>query len=265
MTILKDKLVCSGIEVEVLTLGEGEPLLFLHGGLGPDVPNNDYLYALAKHYRVIAPYHPGFGHLPRVDKVGEVADLAYLYLDMIEQLGISQGILVGASFGGWIAAEMMVRKPDAMSRLVLVSPLGIKVRGREDRDIEDFFSITYQEFCGIAYADPKSGVYNIGELSDDNLATYFRAQESLAAYGWRPYMHNPNLKHWLHRIVVPTLLVSGEADRFVFDGYHHAYANALPKATHQRVAGAGHFPHMEKTEQFVSLLNQAFNRETIAS
>lgn len=264
MDVKSQTLTCSGAELEVLTLGSGEPLLYLHGGLGPDVPNLDHLKQLAKYYKVIAPRHPGFGHLARNSKYREISDLAYLYLDLIDHLGISDGTLMGASVGGWIALEMMVRKPDAMARLVLSAPVGIKVRGREDRDIADIFAMSEDEFHALAYANPARAKRDIGALNDADLSAYYRAQESLAAFTWQPYMHNPQLKHWLHRVTAPTLLISGDSDRFVFDGYHDAFAQALPQATHQRIADAGHFPHVEQAETFIKIVKETFSGETIA-
>ena len=34
-------------------------------------------------------------------------------------------------------------------------------------------------------------------------------------FGWKPYMHNPRLKRWLHRIDIPTHLIWGEQDGIV--------------------------------------------------
>jgi pimeloyl-ACP methyl ester carboxylesterase len=50
-------------------------------------------------------------------------------------LGLKDAVLVGACFGGWIAAEMMVRSTTRFSNLVLVDPLGIKISGREERTL----------------------------------------------------------------------------------------------------------------------------------
>ncbi len=259
MEFKRNILNCSGLDLEVVMLGEGEPLLYLNSGLGPDISNFEHLRALARNFRVIAPLHPGFGHLDRPSHFREVSDLAYLYLTLIDGLGISHGTLVGASFGGWVAAEMLVRKPDAMAHLVLSAPLGIKVRGREDRDIADFFAMTEAEFHQLAFAQPSRAKRDIGLLDDNELTAHFRSQESLAAYGWKPYMHNPQLKQWLDRIELPTLLVSGEADRFVFDGYHAAYAKALPNAKHVCMADAGHLPHFEQAEAFSQLVVETFS------
>ena len=180
----------------------------------------------------------------------EVDDLAYLYLDLAEQLGLDGAVLVGASFGGWIAAEMLVRNTRAFSHLILSAPLGIKVRSREDRDIADFFAMTDDEFCEMAYADPGKGRKDLHKLDDQELTSHFRSRETLAFYGWRPYMHNPQLRRWLHRITVPTLLITGAQDRFVFDGYYQAYQASVPRATLVTMEQAGHFPHVEQPEQF---------------
>ena len=66
-------------------------------------------------------------------------------------------MLVGACFGGWIAAEMAVRDTSRFAGLVLSAPLGIKVGGVLDRDIADMHSIPRAEFLRLAWADPAKG------------------------------------------------------------------------------------------------------------
>src|ERR1700761_876399 len=116
--------------------GNGRPLLFLHPGEGL-FPDRDWFARLAKTHRVIAPSHPGFGGSPLPDWMGTVDDLAYFYLDLAEQLDLKGALLVGSSFGGWIAAEIAVRNTSRFAGLVLSAPLGIKVGGVLDRDIVD--------------------------------------------------------------------------------------------------------------------------------
>jgi pimeloyl-ACP methyl ester carboxylesterase len=65
----------------MLVLGSGKPLLFLHG----DVPSDAFISELARGFRVIAPFHPGFGSKDRPKNIRDVSDLAYLYLDLIEE------------------------------------------------------------------------------------------------------------------------------------------------------------------------------------
>ena len=98
----------AGTSLELLERGAGRPLLFLHAGEGL-MPDRPWLDLLARHYRVIAPSHPGWGNSSFIDGTGSVDDLAYLYLDLAAELGLEDAFLVGACFGGWIATEMMVR------------------------------------------------------------------------------------------------------------------------------------------------------------
>jgi hypothetical protein len=110
-------------------------------------------------------------------------------------------------FGGWVAAEMMVRSTARFSRLVLVDPLGIKISGREERDIADMHALPRAEYLKLAWADPAKGDLDFTNLPESELAGIVRGREAFALYGWKPYMHNPRLKRWLHRIDLPTLLL----------------------------------------------------------
>src|SRR5262249_29169984 len=130
----------AGISLELVERGQGRPLLFLHAGEGL-APERPWLELLSRKYGVIAPWHPGWGNSPLIDGSGSVDDLAYLYLDLAASLELDNAVLVGACFGGWVAAEMMVRSSSRFAHLVLVDPLGIKVRGRDERDIADMHAL----------------------------------------------------------------------------------------------------------------------------
>ena len=87
-----------GTRVEIMDLGSGRPMLFLNAGIGID-PGTAALGQLAKHLRVIAPSHPGFGGSERPPWMTTVDDLSYFYLDLLDQLDLNEVVLVGVSFG----------------------------------------------------------------------------------------------------------------------------------------------------------------------
>src|SRR6266850_7256907 len=155
----------AGTTLELVERGQGRPLLFLHAGEGL-APERWWLELLSRRYRVIAPWHPGYGNSPLIDGTGSVDDLAYLYLDLAAERKLENAILVGACLGGWIAAEMMVRSTARFSCLVLVAPLGIKLRGREERDIADMHGIERAEYLRLAWADPATGEVDYTALPD---------------------------------------------------------------------------------------------------
>jgi pimeloyl-ACP methyl ester carboxylesterase len=243
----------AGTPLEIEERGDGRPLLFLHAGEGL-APERPWLELLARKYRVIAPFHPGYGNSSLIDGAGSVDDLAYLYLDLAAALGLDEAVLVGACLGGWVAAEMMVRSTARFSRLVLVDPLGIKVSGRDQRDIVDMHAVTQAEYLKLAWADPAKGTVDFTALPESEIAAVARGREAFALYGWKPYMHNPRLRRWLHRIDRPTLLLWGAADRIVTPACRDGWHQAIPGSRVEMIPGAGHFPHWEQPEAFVGKL-----------
>jgi pimeloyl-ACP methyl ester carboxylesterase len=240
-----------GVRLEMVERGRGRPILWLHGEEGL-APRATVLEGLGAHGHVLAPSHPGFGHSPDADEIDTVDDLSYLYLDLLAARDLRDVVVVGASLGGWIAAEMAVKCADGLAGLVLVAPLGIKVGDRETRDIPDIFALHPDEVRRLTYRDPARAAVDTTALSDDELTVMARNREATAQYAWEPYFHNPKLRRRLHRIGVPTLLLWGADDRFVTAEYYGAaYSAAIPGARLETIEGAGHFPHLEQPAALV--------------
>src|ERR1700761_7423837 len=126
-----ERIEVAGIALDTMIAGDGPPLLFLHGG-DYVAQNRPFLDGLARRFRVIAPRHPGFGATARPQWMRTVGDIAYLYLDLIDRLALEKPLLVGSSFGGWLALEMAVRAPAQLGGLVLIDTLGLKFGGRDE-------------------------------------------------------------------------------------------------------------------------------------
>src|SRR3989454_8931008 len=105
MTVARRELSVRGTPIHLLTAGAGSPLLFLHGagGAGRWLPFQE---RLATTFTVYAPSHPGHGGSPDAPWIEHISDLAFHYLDLLDALGLDRVRLVGASFGGWIGAEL---------------------------------------------------------------------------------------------------------------------------------------------------------------
>lgn len=244
--------------LDIRRSGAGPTALVLHGaeGIEADAP---FVDALARRFTVVAPSHPGFGISARPDWCDSVEDLAYLYLQWIDRLGPDQVVLVGLQFGGWIAAEMAVRDCSRLARLVLVDSVGIKVGGREDRDIADVFAMSRNELDSRHYADPTVGPGDLRIADSEEVLHIARNEEALALYGWEPYLHNPRLRRWLPRIQVPTLVAWGALDGIVTPDYGKAFADSIPEARFELVEGAGHRAQIERPELIANLIaNHSF-------
>lgn len=245
-SIQQSSLKLGDINVEIAESGSGRPVVFLHSGDG--LANCDpFIERLASSCRVIAPSHPGFGHTDMPPQYHAIDDLAYFYLDLFAQMKLKDAILVGASFGGWVAAEIAIRSCAHISRLVLVDAVGIRNSKDETAvDIQDVFTLHPDEAARRAYVEPAKWKKGPDACTDDELFVIARNRESLALFGWSPYMYNPLLKRWLHRIGVPTLVLWGEQDGIVSPDYGRAYADAIPGARFELIKGASHHPQVEQ-------------------
>jgi pimeloyl-ACP methyl ester carboxylesterase len=237
----------AGLDLELFERGQGAPLLYLHGGagIGIDIP---FLEALAKERRVIAPSHPGFGKSSLPDWLDSIDDIAHIYLELLDRMSLTRTDVVGFSIGGWIAAELATKVPERINRLVLIGPVGVKT-GRPDKlDIPDVFALPREELDRLRFHDPANNPVDPAKLSDGELNIVARNSETLALLTWEPYMHNPKLRHRLHRVSAPVLFMRGASDGIVSAEYVERYAALIPNARITTIAEAGHWPQVEQPQ-----------------
>lgn len=242
-----ERLTVGDIDLEIVRRGSGRTILFLHG-FHPLAADSPFLARLAGAGSVLAPSHPGFGGSPRPADFESVYDLVHLYRALLDTLPDETVTLVGASFGGWLAAELAAATPRRFDRLVLVDALGIKRGDRETAEIFDIFNRNPREERERAWHDPARDAPDFDAYSDEALTRHARDRDALCLYGWEPYMYNPRLARWLGRIAVPTLVLWGAADRIVAPEYGRGYAALIPGARFALVEGAGHHPEIERPD-----------------
>ncbi len=245
-----ERIEVAGITLDVEVLGDGPPLLYLHPEHYRQL-QEPFTAKLSAHWKVYAARHPGFdGRHPPTD-FRRVDDLAYLYLDLLEQLGLESVVVLGASFGGWIGLEMAVRDSARLKALGLIAPLGVKLSGRDDRDFADLSALPDEDAARALFAGPPP---DLGTFSVEELTEVARDRQYLAYFGWKPYLYNPSLARWLHRVTLPTHLLWGAGDGFVSPGYGERLAERIPGARLDILAGAGHYPQIECPDETVAAL-----------
>lgn len=227
-------------DLRVQRQGDGPPLVFLHGDTGL-LFAGPFLEALSSRYEVIAPVLPGWAGSERPRHLGTVDDLSYVVLDLLESLPTGPVHLVGASIGAWVAAEVATKSQARINGLVLCSPIGIKTGGREERAFVDLYATPTDELRALLYGDVGRAP-DLRELDTEGLLELTQAEEAVARYAWEPYLHSRTLRQRLYRVHVPTLVVGGDADRFVLEpSYLQGWTEAIGvNAAERVVAGAGH-------------------------
>ncbi len=241
----------AGIDVEVFEAGSGAPLLWLHGANG-FAPVHPFVKPFAERRRLIVPSHPGFGKSGLPLWLDRPDDIAVLYLELLDQLGIAQTQIVGCSLGGWIAAEMATMAPERFTKIVLVAPAGVKVGPADKLDIPDIWALPQEDVNKLVFHDPAKMAMDPAKLTDEQLSIMLRNRETTALLTWEPWMHNPKLKHRLHRVKAPTLFVRGVSDGLMSAAYVEAYAKLVPGARTATIAEAGHAPQLEQPAAFAA-------------
>ncbi len=237
----------AGASIEILRRGNGRTILFLHPHIGLH-GSEALIERLARHAQVIAPSHPGFGHSELPRGMSSVDDMSYFYLDLIEQLDLRDLIVVGASFGGWIAAEIATKTCERLSRLLLLGAVGAKFGERDKSDIVDIFATPRSRWEELSFRNPAVWLRDYESLPEEELTAMARNREATALFAWNPYMYNPKLRARLHRIRIPTLVLWGAHDGFAPLAYGRSFCAAIPGAKFEEIAESGHFPHMEQPE-----------------
>lgn len=235
------------LDIDLRRGGDGPTILFLHPGTG--LRDHDaFLDRLARKHHVVAAAHPGFDGSDNGDNFTRVADLAYFYLDLIEALDLGRPMLVGASLGAWIAAEIAVRCKHACASLVLVGPVGAKFGSEQEREIEDLFSWPSYSQDRFLFGAPALAERSWATLDPAAATAMARNFETFARLAWSPTLHNPKLGQRLARLDMPALVLRGDNDRVVSEPYCRAFAEAMGQARFETVGDAGHYAHVEQAE-----------------
>jgi pimeloyl-ACP methyl ester carboxylesterase len=229
----------NGVKVVLQTAGSGEPLVFWHGaGTATGI---DFALPWAQKYRVIAPYHPGWGDSGDAPELATVEDYMLHYLDLFDQLGLDKINLIGLSMGGRFAATFAIEHGERVRKLVLIAPAGLALPEHPTPDLsktpEEIPHYLVNDFSIIAKYYPTAPDPEFEAARNREGGNFLRLLESGLIGPWLP--------RWLHRVKTPTLLVWGEKDRLVPIGHADAWKKLIPHAQLLRVPGVGHLPMQE--------------------
>jgi pimeloyl-ACP methyl ester carboxylesterase len=239
------------IETDVEISGSGPPLFYLHGpwGLAPD---RDFLARLAGGNTVYAPRFPGttLGDSEAVHQLDSWLDLVVYHGELLDALKLDRPAFAGHSFGGLLAAEIAAAMPGAVSKLVLIDPVGL---WRDDHPVKNWMVLSDRERKPSLFADPEGegakkffAVPGEAAARVDTLAQLIWSQACTGKFVWP--VPDRGLKQRVHRIAAPTLLIWGDSDRIIAPLYAEEFAKHIKGARIAHIARAGHLPQIEQPD-----------------
>ncbi|HET6802161.1 MAG TPA: pimeloyl-ACP methyl ester esterase BioH [Casimicrobiaceae bacterium] len=259
-------IVRSDAPVHVESLGEGSPLVLLHGfalhgGLFAPVVN-----ALAQRHRVHVVDLPGHGRSATVAPY-DLPTLAMAIDDALDDVD-APVTLLGWSLGGQVALQWAHRRPDRVRRLILVAatPSFVTREGWPDAmtaatlerfgdELRTAYRLTLLRFLTLQVQGSDEGRRTLSHLRAHVFERGEPTRDALSAA--LALVLRADLRPLLAQIAAPALVIGGARDALVPLAATRALADALPHATHRTIDGAAHAPFLSHPRAFVDAV-QAF-------
>ncbi len=240
----------AGRRTQITRGGSGPPLLYLHSA-GGETEWTRFHAALAEHFTVLLPAHPGFDGSDDLASGEGIEEFAWHYVDLLDHLQLERVPVVGFSLGGWTGMELAVRRPERVEKLVLINTAGIQL---DEAPISELFVDDLDVLRQRLYFDPDGPAVaeSMPTSTDDpRLFQWLRASEATARVAWQPYLHNPRLLNHLRRITCPVKILWGEHDHLIPLAIGQYLARELPQASLTVFPETGHMLPYEQTNRFV--------------
>jgi len=240
---VREELRINGIKTVVHTTGKGEPLVLFHGA--GTVDGFDFAEAWADKFRVIVPYHPGFGESGDDPAITDAHDYVMHYLELFDALRIGTMNLIGISMGGYLAAKFASEHGHRINKLVLIAPYGLEV---PEHPAVDIIAMPGEEIVPMLVSNFDALKKSLPEKPDmDFIGARYREATSFARLFWERPMDFKLPRH-LHRVKMPTLIVWGDEDKLIPVQQAQAWRKLIPNSEVMIVKGAGHIVHLDKPE-----------------
>lgn len=239
----------SGV-VEVLRMGQGEPLVLVPGLAGGWRLLAPLARALARSHEVILYSLDGDRRAIGSRFTRTVADHAQDLSDLLTALRLERPTLFGVSYGGAVALELATDEPHRVGSLVLSGaaasyPLGlgatIALKALEKFALpanSPFLNQFFNLLHGQRPDDPDLARFVVDRLWETDQGVVASRIRSLESY---------DVAERLWRIEAPTLVLAGARDMVVPPSRQRALADAIPGARFEMVAGAGHIGFLTHT------------------
>ncbi|GAC1649467.1 MAG: alpha/beta hydrolase [Ktedonobacteraceae bacterium] len=233
--------------VRYQTIGEGEPVVLVHGLSGSTLWWRRNVSALAQQYRVYLVDLPGFGAGSRKHGRFALKQAGDWLVSWMDAIGLKQTHLIGHSMGGYICMWIAAHHPDVVLRLVLVAP-AFKARARSVLGyIVPLLSttryLTPHFFPILAYDSLRAGPITLLKATRD-LITLDVSEE-------------------LNLITQPVLLVWGENDTLVPLSLGHMLREELPNARLLTLEHAAHVAMFDQPQEFNAAVNTFLRGEML--
>jgi pimeloyl-ACP methyl ester carboxylesterase len=257
-----------GARVDYAEIGEGEPILFVHGISGCWRNWLENLPHFGARYRAVALDLPGFGTSPMPPWPVDMPAYARLLDRFCEELGLRGATLVGNSMGGFISVQAVTERPDLYRRLVLVAAAGI-INTWNPQARATATAWAWRRL-GETVAVQGARLLSRSRAREALLGPFFRYPNRLPAdLLWEQVdggircpafadalqaVISHDIRERLSAIELPTMVLWGLSDRVIPVAAALSYHRRIPHSRLEIFERTGHLPQLERPLRFNTVL-----------
>jgi pimeloyl-ACP methyl ester carboxylesterase len=232
-------------------MGEGRPVVFLHGFTFDRRLWDPQVTALAPHARAVRYDLRGFGSSTApIGPYRHIDDLR----ELLSRLNLERPVLVGLSLGANIALPYAIKHPETVAGLILASPGLPGYPWSVQRPVEAVADYA------MSHDVEQTKQFWLGHPTFASLSRYPVARivvedmvRDYSGWHWRStdlQQSGPDIRGGLPGLHVPTLVISGDLDVAGYREIAAVIATTVPKARLLRYPEGGHVMNLEQPERF---------------
>ncbi len=243
-----------GLEIAYRRVGDGPPLVFVHGAAEDGRTWQPQLAALADEFTVVAWDEPGAGGSSDLPADFALTDYAHCLGALIQALALGPAHVAGLSWGGTVAQELYRHRPELVATLILADTYAGWKGSLPEEEVHARVASALQTLQGPAeeFEPTFPGLFASGPPAEyvphlDDLAAAVRP-ETLRNLLF--VMAEADQRDLLPTIAVPTLLIWGEFDVRSPLSVAQEFERAIPGAQLVVIPDCGHLSNLERPRQF---------------
>ncbi len=259
-----------GATVNYAEIGEGEPIVFVHGITSSWQAWLENLPHFGRTHRAIALDLPGFGASPMPSWPIDMHAYARLLLDFCEKIGVERATVVGNSMGGLVAAEAVLSAPERFDRLVLVSAAGFintwmpHRRASATSHAWNTFGRPFGAAARFFVTHPRARylMFRFAIRYPDRLRKELLWEQMASGVpcpGFGPALEaviEYDARDRLEEIEIPTMVVWGTDDWVIPSAAALSYNRRIPHSRLEIFEHTGHVPQLERPGRFNRVLDE---------
>jgi pimeloyl-ACP methyl ester carboxylesterase len=238
-------------------------LLFVHGWCIDQSYWADQVAAFCNDYRVVTMDLPGFGQSGRNREKWTMEEYGKDVLAVIHQLDLQNVVLIGHSMGGDVILEAALADPETVIGFVGVDnfkDVGVAYSQEEQEEINEFMAMIAQDFANVASAYAAQALFHDSTDTTvvQRVTNDFRQADSTIAIASLKalFEYGPKESEQLSRLNEKIYLINSDATPTAVAGLDEAGVNYEVADIHD----TGHYPMIEKPEEFNQLLGQVLKK-----